>query len=255
MKQSVGVFVFTIFFLVVLSCKKEEDNPVVPPEPPSPPPLMVSLSGYTTFIDSLYFKMWSDSSSEFFGQTDTINGVPYVTVQNSFGDEYYYSVLGYAGYKPPGEPLILFNAPLGSLPDSVTKGETYLRQTSFFYQGYTYGFVFEDTFNDTTSVALPFGVFQSCLHFTTTATISAAGQSDTETLEYWLAQGPGGVKETNATGFTVIMVRGRVNGEGWGMPFPSKIIGEPLSPQRIGKLITRLTRLGVNSIGFHQGEE
>jgi hypothetical protein len=203
-----------ILSLLCLSCKKE-DSPVSP----TPSPKIMLLSEYGSLIDSAFYKMWSDSSWERFNQVVTLNGITYVTVISNDGNEYYYSALGYAGVKPQGQSLIIFDRPLPSLPDTVVFGQTYTRETSFFYQGYNYSLKYEQYLQDTVSISVPFGTFNPCLWFKSMSTLSAGGQSQTQNGEFWLARGPSDIKQTLNSGLTIVMVRGRVNGQGWGMPF------------------------------------
>lgn len=209
---------FTIFIslLIFSSCKKSENNPVEP----EPEIKYMFLEGYGSLIDSFYYKQWSDSSWEKFNRVTTINGRTYVTIINNEGAEYYYDVIGYAGFKPSGESLILFDHTLPPIPDSIVFNQTYTRETTFYYQGYNYTLKFEQSLTDTVSVSVPFGIFNSCLWFKSKAVLSASGQSETQNGQFWLAKGPSDIKQTLNSGITIVMVRGIVNGQGWGMSFP-----------------------------------
>lgn len=211
---------FLISSILSFSCKKE-DSPVSTPTPP--PPKIILLTGYGSSIDSSFYKMWSDSSWERFNRIVTVNGITYVTVITNDGNEYYYSVLGYAGFKPQGQSLIIFDRPLPSLPDTIIFNQTYVRETSFFYQGYNYSLKAEQSLQDTVSVTVPFGTFNPCLWFKSKNTLSAGGQSEVQNTQFWLAKGPSDIKQTLNSGLTIVMVRGRVNGQGWGMPFPKQL--------------------------------
>lgn len=199
--------------LLLYSCKK--NNPVSPEAPPQ----TIIVSAYGEAFDSLYFKMWSDSSWSKFGGTIVINGTMYVIEVTNDGYESYYNELGYAGFKPAGDALILFDRPITNLPDTLTFGEAYTRQTTFSYQGYLFTFAYEQTLVDTVSVSVPFGAFNPCLHFTNKVTVAAGGQSEVQNVEFWIARGPGSIKQTSGS-ISVVMVRGIVNGQGWGMVYP-----------------------------------
>lgn len=176
------------------------------------------MEDYMTYIDSLYYKVWSDSSWEKFNNSVKINNIVYVTVINSDGVEYYYSILGYAGFKPYGESLILFDKPVPTLPDTLLFNYTYKLETTFYYQGYNYTMTYNETLLDTVSVAVAFGIFNPCLWFKSKFTLSAGGQSESLDREYWLAKGPGNIKLKQDNGVIIVMVRGIVNGQSWGMP-------------------------------------
>jgi len=178
------------------------------------------MNGYGMYLDSAYYEIWSDSSWEKFNHIINFNGHNYVTTINKNGDEYYYDAVGYAGFKAKGQSLIIFDKPVSSFPDSIVFGQEYTRGTTFYYQGYNYTMKYQQTLQDTVSVSVPFGVFDRCLWFKSTYTLSAGGQSSTSSGQFWLAQGPGAIKQTLNSGITIVMVRGIVNGKGWGMPFP-----------------------------------
>jgi len=213
MKRCVLVFL-GFMTLIFYSCNNSEESPVTPTQKPR----IMLLEDYMTYIDSHYYKVWSDSSWEKFNQAIRIGNIDYVTVINNEGNEYYYSTIGYAGFKAYGEPLILFDTNLPTLPDTLLFNYTYTRETTFYYQGYNYTLIFNETLLDTVSAALPFGIFKPCLWFRAKSTISASGQTETENSEFWLANGPGTIKVEQDNGITIIMVRGVVNGESWGMP-------------------------------------
>jgi hypothetical protein len=207
--------------LLFLSCEKE-DSPVSNQTPTPSPPKTIALYGYGSYIDSAYYKMWSDSSWEKFNQVTIINGTTYVTTINNNGDEYYYDALGYAGFNAKSQSLIIFDKPVTSLPDTLVFGQKYIRETTFFYQGYNYSLRYEQILQDTVSVSVPFGIFNPCLWFKSTSTLSAGGQSSVSTGQFWLAIGPADIKQTLNSGNTIIMIRGVVNGEGWGMSVSGK---------------------------------
>ncbi|MBK7257432.1 MAG: hypothetical protein IPI01_06440 [Ignavibacteriae bacterium] len=206
--------------LMLFSCSGKDDGAVTAPENPPgfwQPSLKMAL--YGSYLDSLYTKTWSDSSYERFVEAKIQFGIQYLITENSAGNRFYYSASGYAGFQLVGESPIIFDAPL-RMRDSLFYGMTGGGQTTFFYKGYSYTLLQEYTLRDTVQLALPFGQFNTCAWLTAKVTLSAGGQSDVSTSDVWLAIGPSAVKEVKATGSAVLMVRGRVNGKGWGMPFP-----------------------------------
>jgi len=211
----VSVLLVALNCFISLSCNKS----AVTDSPPDtlPPPKFMLLRNYSVYIDSLYYKAWSDSTWERFARFTTLNGISYSVTITDAGNEYYYGPLGYSGFKPKGQSLIIFDAPMPSLPDTVLFNITYTRQTTFYFQGYNYTMKAEQMLQDTVSVSVPFGIFRPCLWFSGKTTLSAGGQSDMQSTQSWLAIGPGDIKETLNSGVTIIMVRGRVNGRGWGM--------------------------------------
>jgi hypothetical protein len=201
-----------IALLLFLSCKKE-DSPV---SDQTHRQKTISVYAYGSSLDSAYYKMWSDSSSEKFNQITLINSKIYVTIMNSNGDEYYYDATGYAGIKPNDQSLILFDTPLTSLPDTLVFNQKYIQVTTFSYQGINYSLKNEQTLQDTVSVSVPFGTFNPCLWFKSTSTITAGGQSSVSTGQFWLAIGPSDIQQTLNSGNTIVMVSGFVNGKSWG---------------------------------------
>jgi hypothetical protein len=199
--------------LFFLSCKKEDSPTFIQ----TPAPKTMTLHAYGWTLDSTYYKMWSDSSWEKFRQTTVVSGRTYVTTINNNGDEYYYDLFGYAGFKAKGQSLVIFDKSVPPLPDTLVFGQQYNRGTTFFYQGYNYTMTYQQTLQDTVSVSVPFGIFNPCLWFKSIATLSASGQSSTSSGDFWLAQGPSAIKQTLNSGITIVMVRGVVNGKGWGM--------------------------------------
>jgi hypothetical protein len=181
----------------------------------------INIYAYGSSLDSAYYKMWSDSSWEKFNQVTSVNGKNYVTTLNSDGDEYYYDSIGYAGIKPNGQSLILFDAPLSSLPDTLVFGQKYIQETTFSYQGINYLLKDEQTLEDTVSVSVPFGTFNPCLWFQSTSTTTVAGQSIVSAGQFWLAIGPSNIQQTLNSGNTIMMVRGCVNSKSWGVPIAS----------------------------------
>lgn len=164
--------------------------------------------------------MWSDSSWSKYGKTEIINGITYVSTINSLGNEYYYDAIGYAGFKPNGNEAILFDKSFPGFPDSIHIGDTFIQESSFFSQGYNYHLKFEYLFEDTNSVSIPIGIFNKCLQISSKTTLTVLDQKDINESTYWLAIGPGNIKNMPKSGLTTVLVRARVNGLGWGMPYP-----------------------------------
>ena len=225
--------------LLFISCKKSSSLPTQPALPQKP----ITLDGYGIFIDSSYYELWSDSSWEQFNRVLVINGITYTTVINNDSDEYYYDALGYAGFQSKGLSLIIFDKTLPSLSDTVVIGQTYEQATTFFYAGYNYSLTYETTFTDTVSISVPIGIFSPCLWFTGTSTLTVQGQPSVSTFQDWDAKGPGAIKETLNSGITIVMLRGRVNGKGWGMPFSktSTSVTKATSASFMQKLLKPLT--------------
>jgi hypothetical protein len=208
-----------LFLILIASCSKS-DNSVNAPVTFTPQIKTIPFKDYNLHIDSTYYKMWSDSSWEKFNGITIINGKSYVKVLNSDGTEYYYTTLGYAGVQTSGDSLILFDKELTSLPDTLEIGKTYDLSSSFYYRGYNYTFNSEETLSDTVSVAAPFGVVNSCLWLLIKTTISSGGLSQVGNSQTWLAPNIYAIKKTLNLGQTVVMVKGVVDGNGWGMSFP-----------------------------------
>jgi hypothetical protein len=181
----------------------------------------IMLSEYGSYIDQGYYKVWSDSSREMFGQITTIGGTTYATVIDGDGYEHFYSSEGYAGFIPSGGSLILFDSPVPSLPDTLTFGKTYDQAATFTYAGIPDTLKIEQTLVDTGSVIVPFGTFSPCVHFKQKSTFSGGGQSSVNTSEFWLAKGPSDIKRLTS-GTVTLMVRGYVNGQSWGEGIPKR---------------------------------
>ena len=212
--KSFFVIILSVYLFTIISCSK--DNSPTSPEKPK----TIVFSDYQYFIDEDFIKVWSDSSWEKFNRTITLNGVNYFTIINSDGHEYFYNTQGYAGFKPAGESIIIFDYTMPGLPDTLVFGEIYRRSTTFSYQNFGYLLTIEQRLIDTVSVGLSFGVFNPCLWITSKGTVSSGGQSEVNNSEVWLAKGPGDIRIKLHNGQTISMVRGIVNGQGWGMELP-----------------------------------
>jgi hypothetical protein len=221
------VKIVALFLILIASCGKS-DNSVNAPGTSTPQIKTIPAKNYILHLDSTYYKMWSDSSWEKFNGDTIINGKSYIKVINSVGTEYYYTTLGYAGVKAIGDTLILFDKELTSLPDTLEIGKKYNLSTTFNYYGYNYTLNSEETLLDTVSVSVPFGVVNSCLWLNIKTTISSGALSQIGNSQSWLAPNIYAIKKTLSAGSTIIMVKGVVNGKGWGMSFPKD---ESLKPK------------------------
>lgn len=205
----------------VLSSCNRTPAPTAPgsPNPPSQSngSQAFSFAGYGSLLDSTYYKVWSDSSWEEFDMDTTINGTSYAVLLDNTGYEYFYGPNGYDGFEPYGGPLVIFDSTLASLPDTMVEGKTYTLRTTFSTQGLDYTLTDQEVLKDTGSVTVPFGTFVDCLHLQSTSTVSAGGQSQTQTTQYWYAKGPSDIKRTyENSGQTILMAYGDVNDQGWG---------------------------------------
>lgn len=217
--KKILITIVPLFLILVVSCSKS-DNSINVTSTFTTQVKTIPSQNYILHLDSTYYKMWSDSSWEKFNGIMTSNGKSYITVINNVGTEYYYTTLGYAGVKPSGDSLILFDKELTTLPDTLEIGKTYDLSTTFYYHGYNYTFNSEETLSDTVSVSVPFGVINSCLWLNIKTTISTGGQSQVSISQSWLAPKIYAIKKTLNSSQAVIMVKGVVNGIGWGMSFP-----------------------------------
>ncbi|HUI10110.1 MAG TPA: hypothetical protein VL221_07270 [Bacteroidota bacterium] len=208
-----------IALLALIAGCAQNNGPVAiigtPAQPtPSGPALYIVPFGEQ--LDTLYVKIWSDSSWTAFGGYDTIGSTPYFVLASSSGTDYLYGPAGYAGFIPYGEPLILFDTPIGPWQDSLQIGGTIQQNTTFSFQGNGYAMSLVNTLIDTQSVTTDFGVFSPCLHFAYTELLTVGGSTSPSYSEYWEGVGPGEVEEANSLGQSIVMVRGYVNGRIWG---------------------------------------
>ena len=181
---------------------------------PSGPGILISPYGEQ--LDTLYVKVWSDSSWAKFGGWVTIGTTKYFVLASSSGDDYYYGPAGYSGFFPSGGSLILFDTPIGPWPDTLQIGGSIQQSTTFTYQGTAYAMSIVNTLLDTESVSAPFGVFDPSLHFEIVYYQTVAGLTNYSISESWDAKGPGEIAEANSLGQSIFMVRGYVNGKTWG---------------------------------------
>ncbi len=230
-------FFIPLFCIVFLSCSKEETTA---PTPGPPPPKKISTRGYGAVLDSSYYKIWSDSSWEKFNRFVTINKTLYATTVDNNRDEYYFSEKGYAGVKPYNEPLLLFDSIPAPLPETLIVKETYRRRTTYTYKGNNYTIVTDQILLDTTTVTVGFGTFSTCLWFKTINKVSVNGYLQESDSRTWLAKGPASIQYESHFEVRFKMVRGRVNYQGWGMPYPKSSANTPIeSESNIHKTIVK----------------
>jgi hypothetical protein len=189
-----------------------------------------TLNGFGVTFDSSYYKVWSDSSWETFNGDTTINGTTYIAIMASDSSEYLYDSLGYSGFVLPqiyGSEIIIFDAPLPSIPDTLTGGLTYVSQTTFSFQGTSYSLIDQENLVDTGTVQTPFGTFTGCPGIQSTQAITSGGAVIAGGDEvYWLAKGPSVVEQDLIDfGYSIVMEYGVVNGKGWGVSFPKVSLG------------------------------
>jgi hypothetical protein len=204
--------VLVLFVLAFTACHKSDDSPTNP----SALQKMLSLTAYGSSLDTSYFKVWSDSSWEKYSKVRNVNGIDYLVTVTSAGNTYYYGKSGYAGLQPSGMSLILFDTPL-QLPSTIPFKQSIKIQTTFYADSYNYTLVYDYYLNDTVNVSVPFGSFTGCAWFTVNMTLSAGGQSQSQSTDTYMAVGPSTIKTVSSNGSAVVMVRGNVNGRSWGM--------------------------------------
>ncbi len=206
--------------LILLSILFEACNSTPAPTAPQSqqiPAVPLSVVGYGESLDSTYFKVWSDSSSEGFFADTIINGTQYSIILDNAGNETLYGPDGYAGFGQYGGSIVLFDSSLPSLPDTMIGGTAYSRQTTFSYQGGSYVLVDLETLVDTTTISVPFGTFTDCRVLQSLEAINGVLQSATV---YWLAKGPSDIARQYNSGYgayNVLMAYGMVNGQSWGV--------------------------------------
>ena len=216
-----------------------------------------ALAPYQDMLDTLYYKVWSDSSWTAYGGTKVIGTGTYTVIKDNAGDEYYYNSQGYAGFYNPGATIVMFDTPLGAWPDSLPINGQINESTTFAYQGYTW--TLYNTYNlaDTTSASAAFGTFDPCLHIQFVSTFYVAGSGNSTYEDFWLANGPGEIVQEDEYGVTTVMVRGQVNGKYWGaaaakaMPARSLSKSEPRDLQRalLAGLPVRMQRFESSRLG------
>lgn len=189
----------------------------VGPGTPQGPAVPLSVVGYGESLDSAYYKVWSDSSWDWFYGDTLINGTPYTVVIDNTGYKTFYGPNGFAGFAQYGGSVVIFDSALAQLPDTMVTGTTYGLQTTFTYQGASHVLLDLETLIDSATVSVPFGTFTDCRVLHSIGAIDNILQYSTY---YWLAKGPSDIVHEYDQGYgfyTVQMVYGVVNGQGWGV--------------------------------------
>jgi hypothetical protein len=174
------------------------------------------LAPYQETLDTLYLKVWSDSSWSKYGGDTTFGTATYYVMKDNWGDEFYYGDSGYAGFCYAGQSPVLFDTPLGSWPDSLPINGLIYQSTTFTFQGTSWTMYVTYLLADTSADSTIFGRFDPCLHFQSVSTVEVAGTGGSTYVELWLANGPGEIEEADQQGNSLFMVRGHVNGRYWG---------------------------------------
>jgi hypothetical protein len=199
--------------LALPSCSDDTSSP-----DDSQQPGVIDLTGYLPVYDSLYYKVWTDSSSERYAGMVEAGGVSYVSiVDDNAGTQVLYAGGKYAGLVgPTGDPII-FTSPIDPPPASMTLGQTVVRNTSFTYQNAQVALQVSYTLLDTGTVSATLGTFSSAVKVRASAIASAVIVADTATTVEWMVRGPGTVRRFIGAD-TLEMVYGNVNGRFWRAP-------------------------------------
>ena len=247
--ERIGKWSALIVVLLVAGCS-QTNTPVgiIPAPTPTPSGVKFPLAPYQDMLDTLYFKVWSDSSWIEYGGTKVIGTSAYIVMKDNLGDEYYYDSLGYAGFYNPGSQVILFDTPLGAWPDSLQINGQFNESTTFSYQGYSW--TIYDTYNlaDTSSASATVGTFDPCLHLQYMSTIYVAGSGNSSYEDIWLANGPGEIVQEDASGGTIVMARGHVNGRYWGTGVATAAPGRALAksgPENLLRIVSAGLRANI----------
>lgn len=187
----------------------------------------ITLDGYGETIDSLYYKVWSDSSwEEFNGYIDT-NGLMYTTVLASDSSQYFYDSSGkYSGFELPqiyGKNVVIFDSSLASLPDTMIGNLTYQQHTTFSFQGTSYYLIDNETVVDSGTVVTSFGTFPNCPEIHSNQLIAVGNNVVASSdVVLWLAKGPSDVEQDfydyyGYLAYSITMAYGVVNGQSWGV--------------------------------------
>jgi hypothetical protein len=198
----------------LLSCS--DDDSASPADPPQQG--AVDLTGYLPVYDSLYFKVWSDSSSERYAGMVEAGGVSYLSiVDDHAGTQVLYANGKYAGLIGPTGAPIIFSAPVEPPPSSMLIGQTIVRNTTFEFQSVPVSLQVSYTLLDTGTVSAPVGTFPGAVQLRASAVATAVILADTVTTIEWMAKGPGTVRRYIGAD-TLGMVYGQVNGRFWRSP-------------------------------------
>ena len=231
-------------FLILAGCSRNDTLVDVIPSPtptPTPGGVKFPLAPYQDSLDTLYFKVWSDSSWMAYGGTKVIGTTTYFVVKDNAGNEYYYDSAGYAGFYNPGSTVIIFDTPLGAWPDSLQIYGQISESTTFPYQGYSWTMSNTYRLADTSAASAAFGTFDPSLHFQYVSSLVAAGSGSTSSADLWLANGPGQIVQEDMYGNVFIMARGHVNGRYWGVGFAKPSPARTLSRTRPEELLNALS--------------
>jgi hypothetical protein len=199
--------------LALPSCSDDTSSP-----DDSQQPGAIDLTGVLPVYDSLYYKVWTDSSSERYAGMVEAGGVSYLSiVDDNAGTQVLYAEGKYAGLvAPTGEPII-FASPIDPPPASMALGQTVVRNTTFTFQNAQVALQVSYTLLDTGTVSAPLGTFSHAVKVRASAVASAVIVADTATVVEWIARGPGTVRRFIGTD-TLEMVYGNVNGRFWRAP-------------------------------------
>ena len=223
---------FALTFFILLAGCSGSNTPIgiIPGPPPVVGTVKFYLPPYQETLDTLYFKIWSDSSGMEYGGRKSFGADTFSVLLDNLGNEYYYGPGGYSGFTASGQSAILFDTPLGAWPDSLPINGTFTQSTTFAYGGNTWTMSDYYRLLDTSAASAAFGVFDPCIHLQNISTASVAGQGNSSTSEFWMAKGPGQIVQADNLGNSITMVRGQVNGRYWGIgaakPAPARTLGK-----------------------------
>jgi hypothetical protein len=200
--------------LAAISCSGDDSSsPTGTPQPGA-----IDLTGYLPVYDSLYYKVWSDSSSERYAGMVDVGGLSYLSiVDDHAGTQVLYAGGKYAGLIGPTGAPIIFSAPVEPPPPSMTIGQTVVRNTTFEFQGVPVSLQVSYTLLDTGTATAPVGTFSGAIQLRASAVATAVVLADTVTTVEWMAKGPSTVRRFIGAD-TLGMVYGQVNGRFWQGP-------------------------------------
>ena len=228
--------------ILLLAGCSGHNTPVGPMQAPAPTAggVKFPLAPYQDALDTLYYKVWSDSSWTAYGGTKIIGTGTYAVLVDNVGDEYYYGDQGYSGFQNPGNIAIMFDTPLGAWPDSLPINGQIIESTTFSYRGNTWKLDNTYSLTDTTSASAAIGTFDPCLHLQLVSRTTVAGSVSGSVYDFWLANGPGEIVQEDELGNAASMARGHVNGRYWGViaarPAPVRALSKS-GPRDLGRVI------------------
>ena len=236
---------FILFCAVTVLCGcSNDEGPVEPrtasteyttPKDPGPPATAYSFdfTGYGETLEPGYSKTFSDGSWNKYVGMETVGGKTYKVVDADNGSRYYYTLTSgqYAGYRPPNDATVMFDAPEAQLPAGWNLKATVVSSVSFTYQGYSVSAKKSYTLIDTLRTVTVLGSFSPVAHFMLRLDLTASSGDASTTLEdVWVARGPGGIKFQIAGKTAAEFSYGYVNGTSWGtQPGVHKGIGRPFA--------------------------